>query len=284
MCELKITTETMRNFEMWLIEEEKSDATIQKYKRDVLAFYEFLPEDKVISKKTALSYKNYILPRYKESSTNSMLISLNIFFAYIGASDCRLKLIRVQRETFATTKKELTKEEYKRLLAAAKHVHNERLYLLLQSICSTGIRVSEHQYITVEALYEGRAMVNNKGKTRYILIPEQLRKMLIRYCKAQGIKSGPVFVTKGGKPIDRSNIWKSMKALCHAANVEESKVFPHNLRHLFAFTYYSLQKDVVRLADILGHSSVETTRIYTKTTINDCERSLGKMGLVGLIC
>ena len=282
MSKAKITKAAMESYKEYLIEEEKSNATIEKYMRDILAFYEFLPRDKSFSKKEALDYKNHILQDHKESSVNSMIISLNKFFAYIGAHDCKLKLIRVQRDTFAETRKELSKAEYKRLLNAAKDKDNERLYMLLQAICSTGIRVSEHKYITVESLYEGRASVHNKGKTRYILFPAKLRKMLLKYCSKNNLTTGSVFVTRGGKPMDRSNIWKSMKALCKMAKVDEAKVFPHNLRHLFAFTYYSLQKDVLRLADILGHSSVETTRMYTKISLIDCERSLGKMGLVGI--
>lgn len=284
MRSIILTNEMIRKYIISLIEDEKSKATVDKYQRDVLALYEFLPEDKILTKERALEYKTHILEQYKATSANSMMTSLNRFFSFIGADNIKLKLLRVQKANFIESRKELTKEEYKKLLKAAKDKGNEKLCLLLQTICSTGIRVSEHKYITVETLLEGRACINNKGKVRYVIIPIKLKKMLIGYCKKNGIKKGPVFITRNGKPLDRSNIWKNMKELCEMAGVERNKVFPHNLRHLFALTYYRLQKDIVRLADILGHSSVETTRIYTKSSLNDCRRSLGKLGLVALIC
>lgn len=284
MENIKISKKSISEYIGYLLEEEKSKATIDKYKRDILAFYLFLPKDKILTKQRALEYKAHILQRYKATSANSMIVSLNRFFAFVGAGDIKIKMLRIQKSNFIESKKEMTKAEYKRLVKAAKDRGNERLCLLLQAICSTGIRVSEYRYITVEALKEGRACVENKGKIRYILFPVALKKMLKEYCRKAGIKSGPVFVTKNGKPLDRSNIWKSMKELCEAAGVEKHKVFPHNLRHLFALTFYRLQKDIVQLADILGHSSVDTTRIYTKSSLRDCQKALGKLGLVGLVC
>jgi site-specific recombinase XerD len=194
--------------------------------------------------------------------------------------DLRVKNLKIQKQIFASTDKELTKAEYDRLLQAAKQKKNERLYLLMQTICSTGIRVSEVQYITVEAIARGVAEINCKGKRRQVFLPKQLCQILKQYIKEQKRKSGAVFVTKSGNPLDRSNIWSDMKKLCKAANVSEKKVFPHNLRHLFARTYYSLQKDIVRLADILGHSNVNTTRIYTMESGEIHRRQIQKLGLL----
>ena len=192
----------------------------------------------------------------------------------------RVKNLKIQKQIFASTDKELTKTEYDRLLQVAKQKKNERLYLLMQTICSTGIRVSEVRYVTVEAVSRGIAEINCKGKRRQVFLPKQLCQILKQYIKEQKIKSGAVFVTKNGNPLDRSNIWSDMKKLCKAANVSEKKVFPHNLRHLFARTYYSLQKDIVRLADILGHSNVNTTRIYTMETGEIHRRQIQKLGLL----
>ena len=218
--------------------------------------------------------------RYSVASVNSILSSLNSFFNYLEWYELRVKTIKVQKQIFASTEKELTKAEYERLLTAAKSKHNERLYLLMQTICSSGIRVSELRFITVESLQKEYAEVNNKGKRRIVYLPRDLCKILKTYCKSQNRTSGIVFLTKNGKPLDRSNIWSDMKKLCKEANVSEKKVFPHNLRHLFARTYYSLQKDIVRLADILGHSSVNTTRIYTMESGEIHRRQIQKLGLL----
>lgn len=209
-----------------------------------------------------------------------MLVALNSLLAFLKMTEFKLKLYKTQKPVFCDESRELTKEEYKRLLHVALDKKNEKLYYLLQTICGTGIRVSEHKYITVEALKKGKAIVHNKGKTRTILIPKKLANMLLTYCKSYGVSQGSIFVTKNGIPLNRSNIWHSMKTLCKEANVNEEKVFPHNLRHLFARTYYNLQRDVVRLADILGHSSIDTTRIYTITSTKECEQSLSKMNLI----
>lgn len=275
ILEMKI----LRKYKEFLFEEERSQATISKYMRDVIHFYHYLPVgDKVITKEVLVTYKNSLSDNYKISSINSMLVALNGLLDFMKLSYLKLKLHKVQRSVFYED--ELTKNEYKRLLDAALRMGNERLYMLMQTICGTGIRVSEHKYITVESLKEGKAIVHNKGKVRVIFIPEKLKKMLKDYCRKEKIIRGAVFVTKNGKPMDRSNIWNAMKKLCKEAKVSEKKVFPHNLRHLFALTYYRLQKDVVRLADILGHASIETTRTYTMTTGKECQRSLSKMNLV----
>ncbi len=250
------------NFENYLNEEEKSMATVEKYLRDVRAFYDFL-QGKALCKSEVIAYKRHITETFASASVNSMLVSVNAFLKFIGRTDCSVKLLKIQRQLFASEKKLLTAAEYKRLLAASK---NTRIAYVLQTICETGIRVSELRYITVEAVNEGKAVVDCKNKTRVIFIPSPLRKVLLGYIKKSAIKSGSVFITKSGKPLNRSNIWRDMKALCKAANVSADKVFPHNLRHLFARTFYSIERDIVRLADLLGHSSIDTTRIYTMET------------------
>lgn len=284
MTEKILTLEEIENYKNYLVEEEKSKATIQKYIRDIEKFYNFLDKDKLLNKQKLIDYKNTLMQTYKETSINSILISIHGFFKFIGLANCEVKLLKIQRKAFIEKNKELSKEEYHRLLTAAHQKKNERLYMLIQTICTTGIRVSEHKYITVEALKEKKAVINNKGKIRCIFFPKKLRKELLEYCKNNNIHSGPVFVTKNGKVLDRSNIWKDMKKLCEEANVNRTKVFPHNLRHLFAFTFYNIEKDLVRLADILGHSSIETTRIYTMTSMDECERTFSKLEMSGLLC
>ncbi len=276
-----ITKEILKGYELYLINEEKSKATIEKYTRDVADFSAWL-SGKFIEKPDVLSYKTELVEKYSPASVNAALSSLNSFFTYMEWYDLRVKNLKIQKQIFASTDKELTKAEYERLLSAAKDKKNERLYLLMQTICSTGIRVSEVRFITVEAVNRGLAEINCKGKRRQVFLPKQLCQILKQYIRVQKIKSGAVFITKNGNPLDRSNIWSDMKKLCKAANVSEKKVFPHNLRHLFARTYYSLQKDIVRLADILGHSSVNTTRIYTMESGEIHRKQIQKLGL--LLC
>ncbi len=249
----------MSDFENHLLEEEKSEATVKKYMRDIKAFKLFLREREP-HKSEVMQYKKHIAEAYAPASVNSMLVSVNCFLKFIGCGDCCVRLLKIQRQMFASEKKELTATEYRRLLSAAK---DTRLEYVIQTICETGIRVSELKYITAEAVNEGKAVVDCKSKTRVIFIPSPLCKVLLKYIKKAGIKAGSVFVTKSGKPLDRSNIWRDMKALCERAKVSADKVFPHNLRHLFARTFYSVERDIVRLADLLGHSSINTTRIYT---------------------
>ena len=275
----KITIETIRSFKDYLINEEKAQATINKYLHDVGEFQTWLGEQE-LCKTVVLEYKVDLCEHYAPASVNAALSSLNSFFNFMEWYDLRVKNLKIQKQIFASTDKELTKAEYDRLLQAAKQKKNERLYLLMQTICSTGIRVSEVRYVTVEAVSRGIAEINCKGKCRQVFLPKQLCQILKQYIKEQKIKSGAVFVTKNGNPLDRSNIWSDMKKLCKAANVSEKKVFPHNLRHLFARTYYSLQKDIVRLADILGHSSINTTRIYTMETGEIHRRQIQKLGLL----
>ncbi len=275
----ELTGKQIQKFETYLIEEEKSKATLEKYMRDVNIFYRWL-EEKTINKICVLNYKAYLIENYSTASVNSMLSSLNSFFTFLEWFDLRVKTIKVQQKIFASNEKELTKVEYERLLSVARAKKKQRLYLLMQTICSTGIRVSELSFITVEAVNRGIAEINCKGKRRCAFLPINLCKMLKKYLEEQKIKSGVVFVSKNGNPLDRSNIWSDMKKLCLEAGVSEKKVFPHNFRHLFARTYYTLQKDIVRLADILGHSSVNTTRIYTMETGEIHRKQIQRLGLL----
>ena len=274
-----ITTVMIKSFNDYLINEEKAVATVNKYLHDVSEFQIWLGE-REICKAVVLAYKSHLCEHYAPASVNAALSSLNSFFNFMEWYDLRVKSLKIQKQIFASADKELTKAEYDRLLQAAKQKKNERLYLLMQTICSTGIRVSEVRYVTVEAVARGIAEINCKGKRRQVFLPKQLCQILKQYIKEQKIKSGAVFVTKNGNPLDRSNVWSDMKKLCKAANVSEKKVFPHNLRHLFARTYYNLQKDIVRLADILGHSNVNTTRIYTMETGEIHRRQIQKLGLL----
>lgn len=263
----------IQRFEQYLRTEEKSAATIEKYLRDIRCFCDFLT-DRPISKEETIAYKEYLTAEYAPSSVNSMLAALNCFLRFIGRADACVKQLKIQRQIFSREDKELTKAEYQRLVKAAG---STRISLVIQTICGTGIRVSELQYITVEAVRAGKAVVNCKNKTRVIFIPTSIQKLLKPYIKKSGITAGSVFVTKSGKPLNRKNIWRDMKALCERAGISPNKVFPHNLRHLFARTFYSVDKDIIRLADLLGHSNVNTTRIYTIETGNEHRHRLERV-------
>ena len=276
-----ITRDLIEKFKCYLINEEKASATLEKYMRDIRTFSEWTL-GKEFNKEKVLEYKEYLIGKFAPASVNSVLSSLNSFFEFNNWHHLKVKMLKIQKQIFAQKDKELSKAEYERLLDAAKSKQNERLYLLMQTICSSGIRVSELQYITVEAIKIGKATINCKGKMRIVILPKELCRMLTEYAKTNKITNGPLFVTKTGKPLDRSTVWKMMKALCESAKVSKDKVFPHNLRHLFARTYYSIQKDIVRLADILGHSSVNTTRIYTMETGEIHRRQIQKLGLLRL--
>ena len=271
--------ERIKAFEACLIEEEKAAATVAQYGRDVRAFVAWLGE-RELDKGAVVAYKQHLSERYAPASVNAALSSLNRFFSFVGWHELRVKHVKIQRQIFAPADRELTRGEYERLLQAARDRKNERLYLLMQTICSTGIRVSEVRYVTVEAIGRGVAQIACKGKRRQVFLPGQLCQLLKRYAKEQKIKSGAVFVTRNGNPLDRSNIWSDMKRLCREAGVTQGKVFPHNLRHLFARTYYHAQKDIVRLADILGHGSINTTRIYTRESGEVHCRQIQRLGLL----
>ena len=269
--------QTLIAFRNYLIEAEKSPLTIEKYLRDVKQFIEWL-DHRTLAKTEVLSFKAHLIDHYAINSVNSMLSSLNCYLTFIGRADCRVRIMKVQRTAFCAEERELSHKEYEKLLKAAKN--DRRLALLMQTIAATGIRVSEHRFITVEATKRGKAEVCCKGKIRTILMPKKLCKALLTFAKSRRILSGSIFIARSGKPLDRSRIWAEMKKLCQAAGVLAEKVFPHNLRHLFARTFYSMEKDVVRLADILGHSSIDTTRIYTVESGKMHRRQIEKMPLI----
>lgn len=274
-----VSTAQIAAFKALLVSEEKSAATTEKYIRDVKAFAEYMQNNE-ITKESVLAYKKHIQQNYAVRSVNSMIASINGFFSFLCWYDLKVKALKIQRQVFCSEEKELTKPEYLRLCRAADEKRNERLKLILQTICGTGIRVSELRYITVEAVKNGEAVVNCKSKTRVIFIVKELRKKLLRYAAEQNIKTGMIFITKAGKPINRTNIWREMKSLCKAANVNPQKVFPHNLRHLFARVFYGIEKDIAKLADILGHSSINTTRIYIISTGTEHRRRMENMHLI----
>lgn len=274
-----ITAEEIEQFREYLVQEERSVATVEKYIRDVRVFILWLSGRK-LDKNGVLAYKEKLVTSYTASSTNSMLAALNCFFRFLGRIDCTIKSVRVQRKIYCEKERKLTKDEYLQLVSTCKKKGNRRLSLIMQTICSTGIRVSELPFITVQAAGVGRTEVRCKGKQRIVFLPRQLCRQLLTYIKEEKLTEGPVFVTKSGRPVNRSNIWSSMKRLCLAAGVAPSKVFPHNLRHLFARTFYTQDKDLSRLADLLGHSNIDTTRIYMMSDGKEHLKKIEKLGLV----
>ena len=275
-----LTDKQIAAFAVYLKSEEKSENTVAKYIRDVRAFFDHTNGTE-ITKETVIAYKNKLLTdNYAARSINSMLASINSLLSFLGWSDLKVKSIKLQRQIYCPEEKELTKAEYMRLVNTAKQKGNERLNLLIQTICGTGIRVSELQYITVESVKCGEAVVLLKGKTRSVFIVRELQKKLLRYVAEQKITTGAIFITRSGKPMSRTNIWREMKSLCVQAGVNPQKVFPHNLRHLFARTFYGIEKDIAKLADILGHSSINTTRIYIITTGNEHRQRMENMRLI----
>lgn len=274
-----ISEEMILLFQEALINDERSQATIQKYIRDVRMFAEFAGSHP-LNKELVIRYKHLLVEKYAPASVNSMLAAVNRFLKQIDRYDCIVKALRVQRQSFRSMDRELTKAEYFRLLETARKRREQWLYMLIQTICSTGIRVSELKFITVEAVKNGNAVVSLKGKTRQVLIPAALCRELKQYARARGIRSGSIFVTRTGQVLDRSNILHAMKRLCAEAGVEKCKVFPHNLRHLFACLYYKSSRDISHLADLLGHSSINTTRIYTSVSGSEQQRQIDRLGLV----
>lgn len=275
----EVSQEMMEMFITKLYSDEKSENTISKYQHDIRQFFEF-SKGKEICKVLVMEYKAFLSSKYAVSSVNSMLAALNSFLKFCDWDDCCVKPFKVQKRIFCSEEQELTKAEYVRLVETAKKSGNERMYFILQTICGTGIRVSELQYITVEAVRNGEAIVNCKGKTRVVIIVKALQKRLLNYIKCHKRESGAVFVTRTGKPINRTNVWREMKGLCERAQVKAEKVFPHNLRHLFARVFYKIEKDIVKLADILGHTSINTTRIYMMSTIGEHRNRMEQMHLI----
>lgn len=288
----RIDSKMMDDYREYMRREEYTEGTIQKYLRDIRSFAAWKTEcengehtlsagNVVVDKEAAARWKAYLVEEgYAPVTVNAMLSSLNSFFSVQGWEECKVKFLKIQRRTFRDQDRELTRAEYKKLLECAGKLDNPRLAILLETICGTGIRVSEVKYITVEAVRKRRADISLKGKIRTILLPGKLCKKLKDYAKKRKIKSGEIFVTRTGKSLCRRQIWGEMKKLCEKAGVNSSKVFPHNLRHLFATSYYGICKDIVKLADVLGHSSVETTRIYLLTAGEEHVKNLEQMSLV----
>nr|WP_296480216.1 tyrosine-type recombinase/integrase [uncultured Acetatifactor sp.] len=284
----QITNEEITSYRRYLAEEEYADGTVQKYLRDIRAFRIWLKEgggedseERKVDKEAATGWKACLVGRgYAPVTVNAMLSSLNGFFGFLGWEECKVKFLKIQRRTFRDQGRELSRAEYERLLEAAGKSGNIRLAMLLETICATGIRVSEVKYITVESIQRKRTDISLKGKIRTILLPGKLCKKLREYAKKRKIKSGEIFVTRNGKSMCRRQIWGEMKHLCENAGVSAAKVFPHNLRHLFARTFYQVSRDIVKLADVLGHSSIETTRIYLISTGETHARQMERLGLI----
>ena len=280
MDERRMTSDRLAAFAAHLKEEERSQGTVEKYLRDLRQFMAWLG-GRTVTKEGAAGWKEALLAKgYEPSTVNGKLAALNAFLGFLGWQDCQVKALKLQRRLFREAKRELTRAEYQRLTETARSQGKERLFLLMETICATGIRVSEVQDITLEAARQGRAEISLKGKIRTILLPGKLCRKLIKYARKQNIASGEIFLTRSGRPLSRKQIWAEMIALCKRAGVADTKVFPHNLRHLFARCFYGVCRDLAKLADVLGHSSVETTRIYLVSTGEEHERTLEKLGLV----
>lgn len=282
VCQNRVITDnTLEYFRKMLIMAEKEIQTIDKYIRDIKKLMEYA-KGQSISKEMLLRYKDYLQKcgKYKISSINSYLAAVNHFCEVMEWTDIRVKMIKIQRETFIPENKEITMHEYEKLVKTAYKKGDKRLALIIETLGSTGIRISELRHITVESLKYGMADLHNKGKVRRILYPSELLKILREYVKERHICSGSIFITSKGNPVNRSNVWRMMKNLCRVARVSEEKVYPHSMRHLFARSFYKIKKDIAKLADVLGHSSIDTTRIYIKTTGKEHKRQLNKMKMI----
>ena len=279
MKERRLTAAVLTRFRQELLRRERSAPTIEKYLHDVRTFAVWL-DGREVTPEAVLAWKRELVDQFKPGTVNGKLAAVNALFAFAGWPDCQARSLKVQRRAFRDNARELTKEEFYRLVATAERLGKDRLALLFEAIGSTGVRVSEVKYFTVEAARLGRAEIALKGKIRTILLPGKLCRKLLKYARKQKIASGEIFLTRSGKPINRKQIWAEMKALCKQAGVEPGKVFPHNLRHLFAQTFYHQTHDVVKLADVLGHSSLSTTRIYLISTGAEHRKELEKLQLV----
>ena len=280
MEDFKLTAERIAAYGRYLKQEERASATLEKYLRDVRAFALWL-DGEAVTKEAVTGWKERLLVERRAPSTvNAALSALNGLFRFLGWEGCRARFVKVQRRLFRDPARELTRPDYERLIATARELGKERLALVMETICATGVRVSELRYLTVEAVQRGRAEISLKGKVRVILIPTKLARKLLKYAKKNKTASGEIFLTGNGKSLSRRQIWAEMKRLCVQAGVEPSRVFPHNLRHLFATAYYRAYRDIARLADVLGHSSIETTRLYLLTSGAEHQRQLDRLGLV----
>lgn len=274
-----LTKEVIENYITSMQEDEKSQATVTKYFHDLKMAAKYFAGAE-LTKPSLINWKDTLIEKYAATTVNSILVAINGFLKHMGWNDLTVKSLKIQRVLFQDERRELTQAEYKRLVRAAESAGNRRLSLVVQTICATGIRVSELRFITVDAVRTGHVEISNKGKRRIIFLPVKLRRILGKYLKGTHKTEGAIFTTRNGKPLDRSNIWRDMKALCESAGVGSDKVFPHNLRHLFARTYYGIEKDLSRLADILGHSSVNTTRIYTMESGSVHAHQIEQLGLI----
>ena len=275
-----VNDEQINLFSAHLCKEERCPGTIEKYLRDMRAFAAWLGQ-RPVSKQSVSEWKEHLIAQgYCATTINSMLAAVFAFFKFVGLDECRTRFLRVQRQIFRGQDKDLSRDEYNRLLSTAQKLGRYRLCLLMETICATGIRVSEVQYITVEAARAGKAVISLKGKIRTIFLPSKLCRKLIKFAKKQKTASGEIFLTKNGKRLSRKQIWYEMKGICERSGVSQSKVYPHNLRHLFARVFYQSSRDVAKLADVLGHSSIETTRIYLIATGSEHIRHLDRLGLV----
>lgn len=274
-----LTPVQVRRYILYLQEQERSPATLQKYTRDLMRLVKDL-DGQPLNKAALIAWKGRLVATHAPASVNSMLTAVNGFLTFMGRQELKVRLLKIQKTLFCDENRELTRAEYARLVQEAERSGRERLALVLQTICATGIRVSELRFITAEAVSLGRAEITNKGKRRTVFLPNKLRGLLRKYLQKRRMSAGAVFITRTGRPLDRSNIWREMKALCECAGVSPAKVFPHNLRHLFARAYYTLEKDLSRLADLLGHSSVSTTRIYTAESGAVHARQVARLNLV----
>ena len=283
--------EELERFREFLRTEERAGATISKYGHDLRLFFQYLkeqsrgkPEDSACStgltKEAVIGFKEQLLGSYSARSVNSMLAAVNAFLKFTGWQECQVKFVRIQKQLFCEEERELKKTEYNRLVEAARQQGKKRLEMVLQTLCSMGLRISELKFVTVEAVREGKIQIFNKGKNRIVFLPGKLKKHLCSYIRKEKRASGPVFVTRNGRPLDRSNVWREMKRLKDGAGVPGKKIYPHGLRHLFARTFYELKKDVVKLADVMGHSSIETTRLYTSTSGGEYRRQMEALQLV----
>lgn len=279
MSQKLISKDSTIKFVNFLKKEEKSTITIDKYIRDIKKFTLFV-SDKEINRELVIAYKQYLKESFAVTSVNSMLASVNKFLKFNGLGDCCVKQLKVQKKPYRSSERELNRNEYLRLLNTAKLYGKERMLVILQTIAGTGIRISELKYFNVEQIRKGEIYVSSKNKIRIILIPKKLKKIILSYAKKEGIKDGEIFVTKSGKSLNRSNIWSDMKKLSKKAGIAKEKVFPHNLRKLFARSFYELKKDIAKLADVLGHSNINTTRIYVMTTGIEHQRDIDKLGLI----
>lgn len=275
----RLTIEMIGKYVDWLKNQERSENTVGKYRRDLMVLYRWLG-GRPLTKETLIEWKRYLVDSRAAASVNSMLAAVNGFLQFMGLQEMAVKPLKIQKPLFCNGDRELTKKEYVRLVETAIRAGKERLSLILQTICATGIRVSELAFITVEAVRTGRTQISNKGKLRTVFLPKKLCQLLEKYLRKEKRTEGAVFVSRMGRALDRSNIWREMKKLCESANVNPEKVFPHNLRHLFARIYYSMERDLSRLADILGHSNIDTTRLYTMESGETHARQIGRMGLV----